>query len=93
MTGLYVVNAQMPWRGDAPGQRQGLLVKNDTTAIAVGEGIATSRGGFISYPTTTIFLAAGDRISLKALQTTGAAVDVPAAVLWILLQRKDSLAV
>jgi hypothetical protein len=59
------------------------------TTIAAADAIASS-GGLIATPSSTAFLAAGDKISLQGLQTTGASVDVPAAVLSVLLQRKGT---
>jgi hypothetical protein len=86
-SGTFLVNSRMGWNGSTPGQRQALLVKNGTTIIAAGDGIAAG-GGFVSAANTTVSLAAGDTISLDGLQNSGAPVDVSSAQLSVLLQRK-----
>jgi hypothetical protein len=85
--GIYLVDAQVAWNGMTGGQRQAQLVKNATTVVAVGEGIPAG-GGFISAPSTTVTLGAGETLAVFGLQSSGAPVEVPSAFLSILLQRR-----
>jgi hypothetical protein len=87
--GTYLVNARMVWNGNGTtgGQRQAFLVQNDTSIVAAAQGIPAGVG-FISAPSTTATLGAGETLSLAGLQDSGAPVDVSSAYLSILLQRR-----
>src|SRR4051812_11954460 len=60
-TGTYTVNVQVAWKGSSSGQRKVLLLRNDTTVVAMGNGIS-SHESILTVANTTLKLRRGETL-------------------------------
>ena len=86
-SGTYTVNVQVAWKGTSSGQRKVLLVRNDTTVVATGNGIS-SHGSILTVANATVTLRRGEILVVNGWQDSGAPVEIFSAVLSLVLVKR-----
>ena len=76
-SGVYQVEALVPWDTSTSGDRLGRIVKNGSEHVAYVGQTTTSNSGVTpsTFVSTQVFLSAGDYIEVEVYQETGASLD------------------
>ena len=80
--GLYVVSAHLIWAANATGQRQ-LYIQLNVADVIAGLHIQATAAGQTQMSLATMYnLVAGDYLTTRVLQNSGAALNVTASSPW-----------